>query len=96
MAEGTDGDVEVKEKPQPKKELSIAEKIDKAVVLKEEGNHGFKSGDVKEAVKKYNYGYLVPEGARGGSRVSNSPGGATTGSNEGTEGDEKENYVRVL
>ena len=62
MAEGTDGDVEVKEKPQPKKELSIAEKIDKAVVLKEEGNHGFKSGDVKEAVKKYNYAILYLKG----------------------------------
>ena len=62
MAEGTDADVEVKEKPQPKKELSIAEKIDKAVGLKEEGNKGFKSGDIKEAVKKYNYALLYLKG----------------------------------
>ena len=60
MAESRD--VVVEEKPQPKKMLSIAEKIDKAIGLKEEGNQGFKSGDIKEAVKKYNYALLHLKG----------------------------------
>ena len=61
MEEGTGADI-VKEKPPPKKELSITEKIEKGVELKEEGNHGFKSGDTKEAVKKYNYALLYLKG----------------------------------
>ncbi|KAI6654919.1 Tetratricopeptide repeat protein 9C-like [Oopsacas minuta] len=59
MAEG--GDSGVKEKPH-KKELSISEKIEKAVALKEDGNQHFKSGDYKDAVKKYNYALLYLKG----------------------------------
>ena len=63
MAEGTEtADSEVRQKPVKKAELSIDEKIETAVRLKEEGNNYFKSEQYKEAIRKYNYSVLYLKG----------------------------------
>ena len=59
---GETADCEVREKPTKKAELSINEKIEIAVQLKEEGNQFFKSGFYKDAIKKYNYALLYLKG----------------------------------
>ena len=55
-------DFEVREKPDNKAEISLDEKIEKAVRLKEEGNEYFKSELYRDAIKKYNYSLLYLKG----------------------------------